>query len=73
MCILLKQNFLVALVSLEQAIQGQLMLDKGLELGHLALLVVTVALRRIVVVIISTRAGVDKDGAWLLSAVFLCR
>ncbi len=72
-CILLKQNFLVALVSLEQVIRGQLVFDKGLKLGCLALFMVAVALRRIVVAIISTRAGVDKDGARLLGAVLLCR
>ncbi len=72
-CILLKQNFIVALVSLEQAIRGQLMLDKGFELGHLTLLMVAIVLRRIVVIVISTRASMDKDDAWLLGAVFLCR
>jgi hypothetical protein len=69
MCILLKQNFLVALISLEQAIRGQLVLDKGLELGYLALFVVTIALRKIIIIVISTRAGVDKDGAQLLGTV----
>jgi hypothetical protein len=73
MCILLKQNFLVAFVSLEQMTRGQFVLDKGLELGRLALLVVTVALLRIVVAVILTKAGVDKDGARLLGAVLLCR
>ncbi len=71
-CILLKQNFLVALISLEQAIRGQFVFDKGLELGRLALLVVAIALRRIVVAVISTRAGMDKDGARLLGVVLLC-
>jgi hypothetical protein len=47
-------------------------LDKGLELGRFALLVVAVALRRIVIVVISTRADMDKDGAQLLGAVLLC-
>ncbi len=73
MCILLKQNFLVALISLEQAIRGQLVLDKGLELGRLTLLVVVVAPRRIVVAVISIRADVDKDGARLLGVDLFCR
>jgi hypothetical protein len=69
-CILLKQNFFVTLISLEQAIRGQLVLDKGLELGRLTWLVVAVALRRIVIAIISIKAGMDKDGARLLGAIF---
>ncbi len=72
-CIFLKQNFLVALVSLEQVIQGQLVLDKGFKLGCLALLVVAIALQRIIVAIISTKAEVDKNDAQLLGAILLCR
>jgi len=71
-CILLKQNFLGTLVNLEQAIQGQLVLNKGLELGRLTLLVIAVALRRIVVAVILTRANVHKDGARLFGTDLLC-
>ncbi len=73
MCILLKHNFLVALVSLEQVIQGQFMLDKGLELDRLTLLVVAIALRRIVVAVISTRISVHKDGGRIFGVVLFCR
>jgi hypothetical protein len=72
-CILLNQNFLVAFISLEQVIRGQLVLNKGFELGRLTLLMVIIALRRIIVAVISTRADMDKDGARLLGAVLLCR
>ncbi len=48
------------------------MLDKGLELGRFALLVVFVTLQRIVIVVISTRASMDRDDARLLGAVLLC-
>ncbi len=48
------------------------MLDKGFELGRVALLVVAVILQRIIIAVISTRVGVDKNNARLLGAVLLC-